>query len=71
MNDKFEVKMKKETFFSDYPEVYISITHNGYQWDSLRFENMGEVREVLKELMKFVAEDNRKVAEEVFGTKNL
>ena len=52
MDNKYEVKCK-----IDHGELYLSITHNGYQWTSIAIRNpKAEIPKIIYELKKALEE---------------
>ena len=59
MNKEYEVKCKK-----DYGELYLSVTHNGYQWSSLAIKNIAyEIPLIIAELQRHLSSPIQPTAE--------
>lgn len=43
MNKNFDVEIKKDKY-----GIYLSVTHNGYQWTTITFKNDDELENVNK-----------------------
>ena len=51
-DEKYQVKM-----VIDFGMNYLSITHNGYQWNSVKVANIEEARAICRELIAFYGDD--------------
>ena len=51
-DEKYQVKMVIEFGIN-----YLSMTHNGYQWNSVRVANIGEASAICRELIAFYGDE--------------
>ena len=62
MNKKYKVKMEND----NYKTSWLKVTHNGYQWQTIRIDDAAqEVPLLIQALQKFVAE--QKIGAELTG----
>ena len=64
MNKNYDVKCKV-----DHGELYLSITHNGYQWESVSIKDgEREIPLIISELNKYLTRHSRGVYTSIFSS---